>query len=308
MYVQGGVNLKQQRIFVSSTFTDLKEYRIAVQNAIRQLGHVDISMEHFGARDERPQSECLRLVNEESDFFVGLYAHRYGFIPEGEKVSISEAEYEMATARGLKRFIYIVDESVPWVPSLIDKGRAEAKLSAFKKRLKADHICAFFSNKDELAAKVAADLGRELLVQSLPHMPQAPPSRGTSSSPSKIKTSGEWNNFRQGVYEDCKFTFIAHTLRQSKDKDQKFDIAIYLLRHRAQDLDTYVIDDIDYADFFLGPMWGDQIFHVQNRGTIVGLSVSAYGPFLCICRVTFKDGKQIFLNKYIDFEMESVLK
>ena len=67
------------RVFLSSTFTDLAEYRKTVQGAIRQLGAVDVSMEHFGARDERPVDECIRLVRQESDLFVGIYAHKYGY-------------------------------------------------------------------------------------------------------------------------------------------------------------------------------------------------------------------------------------
>jgi hypothetical protein len=69
------------RVFLSSTFTDLAGHRRAVQNGIRQLGAIDVSMEHFGARDERPADECVRLVQQESDLFVGIYAHRYGYGP-----------------------------------------------------------------------------------------------------------------------------------------------------------------------------------------------------------------------------------
>jgi len=49
-------------VFISSTYTDLVEYRKTVQNAIRQLDAIDVSMEHFGARDEQPVDECLRLM------------------------------------------------------------------------------------------------------------------------------------------------------------------------------------------------------------------------------------------------------
>jgi hypothetical protein len=84
------------RVFVSSTFLDLTEHRKSVQEAIRQLGAIDVSMENFGARDERPKAECLRLIQEESDSFIGVYAHRYGYIPKGERKSITEAEYDAA--------------------------------------------------------------------------------------------------------------------------------------------------------------------------------------------------------------------
>ena len=43
-----------KKVFISSTFLDLQEYRLAVQYGIRQLGLEDIAMEHLGARDERP--------------------------------------------------------------------------------------------------------------------------------------------------------------------------------------------------------------------------------------------------------------
>jgi hypothetical protein len=108
------------RVFLSSTFSDLSDYRTAVQQGIRQLGAIDVAMEHFGAHDERPVDECVRLVVEESDVLVGIYAHRYGFIPEGLDISISEREYEAATEANLPRFIYLVDDNHPWVPSYID--------------------------------------------------------------------------------------------------------------------------------------------------------------------------------------------
>jgi tetratricopeptide (TPR) repeat protein len=174
-----------KRIFVSSTFTDLREFREAVQDAICQLGATDISMEHFGARDNRPTDECVKLIKEESDLFVGIYAHRYGHIPKGDKISILEAEYDAATAAGIKRLIYLIDETIAWPPANIDKARAATKLRKLKEKLKAAHVCDSFTNKDDLAKKVVADLGRHLSEEaeaekesttraarsSLPHQP-----------------------------------------------------------------------------------------------------------------------------------------
>jgi hypothetical protein len=63
-------------VFVSSTIANLSEHLATVQSAIRQLGALDISMENFGARDERPKEECLRVIANEVDSFAGTYAHR----------------------------------------------------------------------------------------------------------------------------------------------------------------------------------------------------------------------------------------
>jgi hypothetical protein len=38
----------------------------------------------------------------------------------------------------------------------------------------------------------------------------------------------------------------------------------------------------------------------------MGVRLSAYGPFLCTCLVTFEDGEQVSLYRYIDFEMGEV--
>jgi tetratricopeptide (TPR) repeat protein len=172
-----------KRVFVSSTFMDLKAFREAVRNAIRQLGAIDISMEHFGARDERPKAECLRLIREDSEVFVGIYAHRYGHVPEGDEISITEAEYDAATVSGMPRFIYLVDEATPWVLAHVDKGRAKTSLLKLKKKLKASRVFDTFTSADDLATKVAADLGRHFSANreagetgragrsSLPHQP-----------------------------------------------------------------------------------------------------------------------------------------
>ena len=292
-----------KRIFISSTYVDLVDYRKAVQRAIRQLGAVDVSMEYFGSRDERPKDECIRLIENESDIFVGIYAHRYGYIPKGDRISITQTEYEAASVAGLKRFIYLVDESVPWVPAYIDKKDAEVKLNKFKDKLKADHMCQFFSNKDDLAAKVAADLGRHFSLQDLKHVAPSTVKDSDSLDTGELRTIEEWNKHRNGIYERNRGVFLVHVITPSKIKGQKFDIFIYLKRNKSEDL-----SDIGHAKFFLGRFWGNEIFEVQNDGGYIGLSTSAFGPFLCTCCVTFNDGYSLHLSRYIDFEMESVFK
>jgi len=149
-----------KRVFISSTFRDLEAYRKTVQDAVRELGAMDVSMEHFGARDDRPKDECVKLITERSDIFVGIIAHRYGYIPDSDSISILEAEYEAATAVQLPRFIYLLKDDVEWPADLKDTGESGRKLAAFKQRLLKRHIVQGFTNKDDVAIHVAADLGR----------------------------------------------------------------------------------------------------------------------------------------------------
>lgn len=154
------------RVFLSSTFVDLTYHRTSVQAGLRQLGAVDVSMENFGARDERTLSECVRLVKDESVIFVGIYAHRYGHVPEDSTCSISELEYIAATEAKLPRFLYLVDEQEPWLPAHIDSGEAKQRLDSFKASLKKRHICQSFGTRDQLATKVVADVARHIAFKA----------------------------------------------------------------------------------------------------------------------------------------------
>jgi len=291
-----------QRIFLSSTFTDLKSYRTTVQDAIRQLGAVDVSMERFGARDERPTEECVRLVKQESDIFVGIYAHKYGYIPESSTKSISELEYIAASEENLPRFIYVVDDDQPWLPADIDQGEKADKLRIFKETLFKRHICQKFSNQDQLATKVVADLGRHIATRNAPRVgPGLPvPNIGIESLRGPVvETPGEWNDRRRAIYENNRDVFLTHFIRPSSRPGQQFDVFIYLIRHKSEDF-----SDVLFAEFFLGPYWENKIFPAVEQNGFVGISTAAYGTFLCLCRVTFRDGAQIYLDRYIDFEMQ----
>ncbi len=127
--------MTMKNIFISSTFMDLQDYRESVQKGLRKMGVLDISMENFGSRDERPKEECLRIIKDETDLFVGIYAHRYGYIPEGDDYSITQTEYITAKGCKIPKLIYIIDENHPWPPRFIETGSSAKKLNTFKKYL-----------------------------------------------------------------------------------------------------------------------------------------------------------------------------
>jgi len=287
-------------IFVSSTFNDLKKHRNTVREGIRQLGAVDLSMENLGARDERPKEECLRLVKEDSQVFVGIYAHRYGFVPEGDDISITQSEYEAATLAGLPRFIYVIDNEHPWPPAMVEHGDGKDKLDVFKGHLFKNHICKSFSTEDNLNGSVVADLGRHLAMHQANRVgPDLDlPDIGVESLRGPVtETPDEWNSLRNDIYTDTRGVFLAHVIAPSNKPKQEFDIFVYLVRHGDKDL-----SDIRLAEFFFGKYWKNKVFPaVLNKG-FIGVTTAAYGTFLCVCKVTFNDGEEILINRYIDFE------
>ena len=82
------------RVYISSTFEDLQDYRKEVAASIHRLHHDDVAMEYYVAEDTRPVERCLEDVAA-CNVYVGLFAYRYGFIPEennAARLSITELE------------------------------------------------------------------------------------------------------------------------------------------------------------------------------------------------------------------------
>lgn len=163
-----------KKVFVSSTYEDLKEYRKAVIETVQRFGWFAVAMESFVSQDERPKGECFTLIKK-CDVYVGILAHRYGYIPEGDTQSITEQEYRCAQNEGLKCLIFMVDEKYPWRKEWIDRDKAEVSLIALKNELKSRHLCSFFSTQEDLAVLVSASLAkytRDPLVKQLQELTQ----------------------------------------------------------------------------------------------------------------------------------------
>lgn len=113
----------------------------------------------------------------------------------------------------------------------------------------------------------------------------------------------DWALARTKIYREQRGIFLTHLLFPSKTVGQKYDVFIYLIRHKTSDF-----SDVDYAEFFLGHMWGDKVFRESSADGMIGFRTSAYGPFLCTCKIFFKDKTSIYLSRYVDFEMERVFQ
>ena len=72
--------MSKKKVYVSSTYVDLKDYRLAVKTALERAQYDVECMEKYPAFDERPKDKCLGDVDE-CDYYVLILAHRYGFVP-----------------------------------------------------------------------------------------------------------------------------------------------------------------------------------------------------------------------------------
>lgn len=152
------------KIFVSSTYDDLREHRKAVDEIINRLCQQFRGMEYFGSRPFEPKHTCFSEIDQ-CHAFIGIYAHRYGWIPSGDSLSITEQEFDHARSNGIVCFCYVVDTEHPWAPIFIEHEAAE-KLRLFKNKVEL-LVRSKFTTPDNLAKNVATDIARWINEQHL---------------------------------------------------------------------------------------------------------------------------------------------
>lgn len=150
-------------VFVSSTTVDLGEIRRDVVAATQRLGLAVTSMESFGADSAAPETVSVQRVRE-ADVLVGLLGLRYGWVPPGGTMSVTEMEYTEAVAAGKIVLMY--------VPLAAFSGEAQREQSqqsqqsqqiAFINRVQREsHTCGPYASQTHLPAMVVADLHRVL--------------------------------------------------------------------------------------------------------------------------------------------------
>lgn len=86
---------KKLQIFVSSTYTDLKEERQAAVEAILSSGHIPAGMELFSAGDESQMNVIERWIDE-SDIYLLILGGRYGSMEKNSGKSYTHLEFEYA--------------------------------------------------------------------------------------------------------------------------------------------------------------------------------------------------------------------
>jgi ribokinase len=95
-----------RRIFLSSTYEDLVEYRSAVQELITRHGELYTGMENFGAQSARPLEVCLNEVAR-SDAVIVIVGARYGTLCDSSGYSYTHREVEHAKQQGIPVFVFI---------------------------------------------------------------------------------------------------------------------------------------------------------------------------------------------------------
>ena len=142
---------------ISSTALDLPEHRQGLRDACERAGFEPHMMEKLPALDADAIEASLQMVDE-ADVYVGVFAYRYGHVPKGHDISITEMEYNRAVELKKPRLIFFIDEAHPITGKDVETGAGAIKLQALKDRIGQQRVAAFFKSPGDLKGDVVAAL------------------------------------------------------------------------------------------------------------------------------------------------------
>ena len=178
------------KVFLSSTALDLEAHRRVADDTILRLSQESVVMERFGALPGEPVAECEQKARE-CDVTICIVAHRYGFVPEKGRGSITRREVEAAKNAGKDVLVWIVADDHPWTekkeqdlltdpivraaPSRVaDVVEGVNALEDFKAWLRKTCVFDTFTTPDDLGRKIAVALANYSSKQPLRAEPSRP--------------------------------------------------------------------------------------------------------------------------------------
>lgn len=146
---------KKYQVFISSTYSDLKEERRKILDILLMADCIPAGMEAFVASDVE-QFEVIKKVIELCDYYILIIGKRYGSINEQTGLSYTEMEYDYAKELGLPVLVFALDESVDLPPEKMENNSERiAALQMFREKALANRLATIWKTEGELTSAVA---------------------------------------------------------------------------------------------------------------------------------------------------------
>ena len=131
-------------MFISSTYTDLKEERSAVLKSVLKLRHIPVGMEQFVASNEE-QFNYIKKLLEDTDYYIVIIGNRYGSIAD-DGLSYTEKEFDFAVSLGIPIIacVHSNPDEFPVNKSDTDKKSIE-KLKKFRDKVMKNRLVSYIN-------------------------------------------------------------------------------------------------------------------------------------------------------------------
>lgn len=148
---------KRYQVFISSTYSDLKEERNKVMQAIMTMDCIPAGMELFPAIDEE-QFNFIKKIIDDCDYYILIIGGRYGSLSENG-VSYTEKEYDYAISKNIPVLAFLHKDIGKLARNKTETQRELVKkLEKFQKKVKDGKLVKFWETSDGLISAVLTSL------------------------------------------------------------------------------------------------------------------------------------------------------
>lgn len=144
---------RKLQVFLSSTYEDLIDHRLAAMEAILAAGHIPAAMEQFAPGDETAWEIISRWIDG-SDAFILILGGRYGSIEPVSGKSYVQLEYEYAVEKKKPFFALIIAEGhheqrVRTIGLSVDEREHQQQYKEFRD-IVAQRLCRFWNDQKDI--------------------------------------------------------------------------------------------------------------------------------------------------------------
>ncbi len=145
---------KRYQVFISSTFTDLKNARQEVSQALLETDCFPAGMELFPAADDE-QLEFIKRVIDHSDYYLVITAGRYGSVHPALGLSYTELEFDYAKTSG-KTVIALLHRDPRKLPNdqCEETEAGRSALRRFREKVSTGRVVKFWDDARDLVDRI----------------------------------------------------------------------------------------------------------------------------------------------------------
>lgn len=145
---------KKYQVFVSSTYNDLKEERLAVTQLLLKMGFIPVGMEQFPASN-MSQMEYIKMMLDSCDYYLLILAGKYGTI-DADGIGFTEKEYDYAIENGIPVMSILVRDIGKLENAKCEETDAgRTFLKKFRDKVSAGKLVDFYTDLGSLTTAVA---------------------------------------------------------------------------------------------------------------------------------------------------------
>lgn len=149
---------KKYQVFISSTYSDLKEERRKILDTLLMADCIPSGMEAFVATDNE-QFEVIKKVIDLCDYYVLIIGKRYGSISSVTGKSYTEMEYDYAKSKEIPILVFAIDPSAPLDESKTETDENKKKLlEEFRLKALNSRLATIWRTPEDLTTSLAVSI------------------------------------------------------------------------------------------------------------------------------------------------------